>query len=160
MVRTWGGGRSTTGSAGVCLADSSRPPGANPGVSAMEQNPTDHEPTCFDYEQLLARCMGNIEFAERVLDKFQQRFAGDLDELDRLLEARQSEGLARLAHRLKGASANVSAPRLQARAARLEELARAERLDEACPVLEELRGEWSQFVGALSVLDAPAGQPS
>ena len=75
-------------------------------------------------DELLARCMGNIGFAERILAKFQDRFEHDLEELDRALQARDAEAVARTAHRIKGASANVAASRLHEHAAEIEQLGR------------------------------------
>ena len=103
-----------------------------------------------DYEQLLARCLGNIEFAERVLERFQTSFGEDLAELERSLEMNDADRVASVAHRLKGASANVSAPMLSRWAAEIEELSREASLSVVAPHVERLRDEWSRFVDARS----------
>ena len=70
--------------------------------------------------------MGNIGFAERILAKFQDRFEHDLEELDKALQARDADAVARTAHRIKGASANVAASRLHEHAAEIEQLGRTD----------------------------------
>ncbi len=99
----------------------------------------------FDADELVARCLGNLEFVQRVLAKFQERLDADLTELDEAVLAADAERIARVAHRLKGASANVAAHGLRQRAAGIEELARQRSLDEIPSELDELREEWSRF---------------
>jgi len=123
----------------------------------MNQKLPDRETAVLDFEGLLERCMGNLEFAERILSKFQQRFGEELAELETELERDNAEGITRIAHRLNGESANVAAERLQASAAMIETLGRAERISEIPPCLEELRGEWSRFVDSLSSLSSSGG---
>ena len=83
-----------------------------------------------DVEQLLDRCMGNVEFVERVLTKFHERFSDDLEQLERDVQAGAGESVAALAHRLKGSAANVAAPELHRITAQLEELGRSPRMAE------------------------------
>jgi HPt (histidine-containing phosphotransfer) domain-containing protein len=104
-------------------------------------------------DELLARCMGNIGFAERILAKFQDRFEHDLEELDKALQARDADAVARTAHRIKGASANVAASRLHEHAAEIERLGRTARLSDIPHGLEQLRDEWSRFVHEASSLE-------
>jgi HPt (histidine-containing phosphotransfer) domain-containing protein len=116
----------------------------------MEEKLVDQVPSALNHEELLARCMGNIEFAERVLDKFQQSFGADLVELERGLDSEDAERVTSVAHRLKGASASVSAPGLSQWAAEIEQLGRTAQLSEVPIHLEGLRKEWSRFVGVAS----------
>ncbi|MHB8865265.1 MAG: Hpt domain-containing protein [Pirellulaceae bacterium] len=109
--------------------------------------------TVLNVDELLARCLGNIGFAERILAKFQDRFEHDLAELDRALQSRDADAVARTAHRIKGASANVAASRLHERAAAIEQLGRAQRLSDIPHGLEQLRHEWSCFRDEASSLE-------
>jgi len=104
-------------------------------------------------QELIARCMGNQDFAARVLATFQRRFGEDLAELDQALAAQDAEALVRLAHRMKGAAANVGAGLLRQAAAELEECGRTGRSGDAPPVLKRLRQEWVRFVDEVSSLD-------
>jgi len=99
-----------------------------------------------DFEGLLERCMGNLDFVERVLERFQQRFPQQLAELERLLEMEDAEQLALAAHRMKGNSANVSARGLQQVAAEIEGLCRGNRLGEIPRHVDRLHREWARYV--------------
>ncbi len=105
----------------------------------------DQSRTAYDADELLARCMGNLEFAERILAIFQQRFDEDLQALEQSLAVENAGEVTRIAHRLKGASANAAAPVLQARAAQIEQLACENRLSEVRECVAELREEWHWF---------------
>ncbi len=113
------------------------------------------EPRPFELEELLARCVGNLELVERVLKKFATHFADDLERLERHLQVGDADELARVAHTMKGASANVAAPGLREQTARIEELARGRQLDQISSRLTLLRNEWSRFSSSLSAVKAP-----
>lgn len=102
------------------------------------------------YNELLTRCLNNVDFAERMLALFQERCAEDLSELDRAFEKNDLEALRRLAHRLAGAAANAAAFGLKAKAAELRVAATegaSERIQEC---LAGLRQEWMRLQNALS----------
>ena len=108
-----------------------------------------------DVQQLLDRCLGNVEFVDRVLTKFHERFSDDLEQLERERQSGAGEAVASLAHRLKGSAANVAAPELQRISAQLEELGRLQRMAEIPECLEGLRREWSRFVDYSASLPRP-----
>jgi HPt (histidine-containing phosphotransfer) domain-containing protein len=119
----------------------------------MGQNSScSHVAPC-NVEELVERCLGHIDFVERILDRFQLRFEDDLAELELGLEAEDAEGVVHVAHRLKGAAANVAAPILRTRLAEIERLGREERLSEITLQVALIRAEWSQFVEHVSSLD-------
>jgi HPt (histidine-containing phosphotransfer) domain-containing protein len=107
----------------------------------------------FEFDELVERCMGNLEFVERVLAKFQQRFGENLEELEKALEAYDPEGIVQVAHRLKGESANVAAGGLRDHAAEIERLGREGRVSDIPPCLAQLRTEWSHFTESVGLLD-------
>lgn len=109
-----------------------------------------------DYPDLIARCMGNLAFAEKILGRFEQRFDEDLILLEKELNERDAEGIARVAHKLRGASANVSANGLGDIFARLERLGRTEQFREVSECMDELRSVWPRFK-AQTLLFASAG---
>ncbi len=122
-------------------------------------NPTAQESIqgILNFEDLLARCLGNVDMAERILTKFQARIGLDLDELERGVDQQNAGAIAQVAHRIKGASASVSAPLLYELAAEIEQLGRAERIAEIPPGIEQLRNEWARFVQGVSTLDLVPG---
>ncbi|MHB1033307.1 MAG: Hpt domain-containing protein [Pirellulales bacterium] len=100
------------------------------------------------------RCMGNIAFLQRVLKTFQRQLPEDLAELDRMLELRDAEQLARVAHRIRGTSANVSAKGLQQAAAEVEALSNIGRVhdDDIAICVDHLRKEWGRYLDHTSKL--------
>ena len=100
----------------------------------------------FQCDQFLARCLGNAEFAWRILQKFQRIFEDDLEGMQQALRLSDAEAVARVAHRLKGSAGNVAAMRLRHVLANLEQSGRHGRLDEVPRQLELLVDEWWQFL--------------
>jgi HPt (histidine-containing phosphotransfer) domain-containing protein len=98
-----------------------------------------------DYELLLRRCMGRIDLVERLLKSFDDRLPKELAQIDECLAAGDGERLARLAHQLKGTTANISASAMLAIAAEMEEAARAKQFDKVVAGLAEIRQAWEQF---------------
>jgi HPt (histidine-containing phosphotransfer) domain-containing protein len=124
-------------------------------------NTTSHDQIdgIINVDELLVRCMGNVEIAERVLTKFQNRFSIDLSELQKGLGEQNPDLIGQAAHRIKGASANVSAPALYALASEIERLARAEQIAEISRHVERLQDEWTRFADSVSVLQLTACVP-
>jgi HPt (histidine-containing phosphotransfer) domain-containing protein len=117
-----------------------------------------------DVQDLTDRCLGNLALLERIVAKFESHFDHDMALLEAAVLSHDSQAVAGVAHRLKGASANVSAPGLCARAAGVEKLAREGRLAGIGTALEELRSERLRFSetivsigGELLAADAGAG---
>jgi HPt (histidine-containing phosphotransfer) domain-containing protein len=80
----------------------------------------------------------------------------ELAEIESSLTANDAARLARLTHQLKGTFANVSAEALHAIAIRLEDSARAGRLDEVAACLLEVREGWAAFNRFKAALPHPA----
>src|SRR5688572_6868838 len=81
-----------------------------------------------NFAQLTRRCMGKIEFDERLLASFETSFPAELTQIEQSLAEGDTTRLARLTHQLKGAAANVSAERLQAIFTGMDESARSGQL--------------------------------
>jgi HPt (histidine-containing phosphotransfer) domain-containing protein len=113
---------------------------------ASKQYAESSPPKVMNMEELINRCMGNIDLVQRVLEKFGQRLPEDLEELERALEAGNTEEVARVAHRLKGSSASVSAEGIASAASRIEEAGRAGRSAEIPMALDRLRSEWKRYL--------------
>jgi HPt (histidine-containing phosphotransfer) domain-containing protein len=122
---------------------------------AAKMNPTtqDTNDKVFNVDELLARCMGNANIAERILSKFQERFGIDLSELEQGLAEQNAGMITQAAHRIKGASANVSALTLYEIASDIEQLGREERLAEIPAGVQQLRAEWTRFLDEISTVD-------
>lgn len=99
-----------------------------------------------DMEQLVRRCMGRIELAERLLKSFESRFPEELTQIEVCLKEGDPSELSRLVHQLKGAAANVSAPDLHAILTRMEQAVRSEQPEETRSCVEEVHEAWDRFV--------------
>jgi HPt (histidine-containing phosphotransfer) domain-containing protein len=100
----------------------------------------------FDVQQLVRRCMGRIELAERLLASYESRFPDDLFKIEACLAADDSAGLARLVHQMKGAAANVSAPHLYNILARMEQAVRDDQPETTGQCLEEVQEVWERYL--------------
>jgi HPt (histidine-containing phosphotransfer) domain-containing protein len=107
-----------------------------------------------ELEELLARCVGKIEFAQRVLDRFVASFGDDIDRLERCFHSHELEELARIAHAMKGAAANVAARGLVEQVTRIEDMARSRRLEDFNTCLAQLRDEWVRVSNSVSAIGA------
>ena len=93
----------------------------------------------FDVEGLLARCMGDAQFAKKVLQKFAERALDDVNGIAKCVEDGNAEQTARRAHALKGAAANLCAEHVRVLAARLEAMGKEGNLNALEVVLDQLR---------------------
>lgn len=105
-----------------------------------------------DFAALCHRCLENIELAWRVLEKFQQRLPLDLAELDAAIASGDADQAGKIAHRIKGTAANVSAERLAKVAANITDLARRQEVGEAAGLVGDLREEWKRYLDRASAL--------
>ncbi|HEY7119217.1 MAG TPA: response regulator, partial [Tepidisphaeraceae bacterium] len=113
-------------------APSRRPPEQAPAAPELPSDP-------IDVESLLPRCMGNVAFLERMLNKFRDQSAATLEQIVTGLSVRDAAATARAAHALKGAAANLSADAVRAVAGQIEQLARDAQLESAERALDDLR---------------------
>jgi signal transduction histidine kinase/CheY-like chemotaxis protein len=117
---------------------------AAPATAPVEQVPTAGEPV-LDQEDLLRRCNGNAAFALKLLGKFRTCARSDVLEMEQAFNAGNDQGLASVAHRMKGASLSVSAGALAKVAAGIEAAAQAGNLPEAGARLKTLPEEIGRF---------------
>lgn len=108
-------------------------------------------------DDLMARCLGNLDFVERILTIFQTRCESDLVDLEDAIKVGDLPRVQRLAHRLKGACANAGANDLSARASELWTAANKEFTDVLAARFAQFRQEWDECSAALSGDASPAG---
>ena len=126
----------------------------------MEQGIRSQTAMVIDVEDLMDRCLGNIDLARRILVVCQEFGDENLAGLKEAIAAKDAEAIARLAHGLKGASANAAALGLRAQAAEIEHAARQCSLNEMPACLEKLRHEWSRFNSAVPLVElSPTSSP-
>ena len=106
--------------------------------------------TRFDFDSLLARCMGNREFVGRILHKFEAKGRNDLKALEQAVQAGDAEVIAFAAHAIKGAAANLSANFLREAAGEMELTARSGDISAAAGQLERVRREFAALMDRVS----------
>jgi HPt (histidine-containing phosphotransfer) domain-containing protein len=110
----------------------------------------------FRREELLARCVGRLDFAERIIGKFVEHFERDIQHLEDSLVQGDLSAMVCTAHRMKGAAANVAAPALLAQTAEIEQSAKQERPEDLRANLSRLREEWKRFSLSVTCLSRGA----
>ena len=110
------------------------------------QPPTNCPNDVVHIEDALQRCMGNVQLLARMLDKFQERSLQDIQEMTQLIKDQDADRLARLAHSLKGAAANLSIGQVSEAASQLETTGRQRDWDAASELLDRLREELDRFI--------------
>jgi CheY-like chemotaxis protein/HPt (histidine-containing phosphotransfer) domain-containing protein len=99
----------------------------------------------FDRTTLLQRLEGDTELLDEVLQIFLTDCPPILDKIRQAAERRDAKALLFSAHALKGAAANVCASRIQVVAAKLESMAREDKLVDVEAQVSALGAEMSDF---------------
>jgi len=97
-------------------------------------------------QELLNRCLGNVEFATRIIDRFLSCLPMELEELEQAYKSGDAVGIARIAHRMKGATANISARRLHWLMANLETNSREQAMQDIKELVCSARSEAEKLV--------------
>lgn len=126
----------------------------------MTKNQMENLSRVINVDDLMARCMGNLEFVERILNIFQTRCEADLQELEAAIDAADLAQVQRIAHRLKGACANAGASTLSTRASELWTAANKEFGDVVAARFAQFKDEWNQCTEILSGERAESAQPT
>lgn len=102
-----------------------------------------------DVSDLMNRCLGNVDFATRVLQLLAERGEEDLSLLEQAVSTHDFQQLYHVSHRLKGAFANASASSMSGLANAL--CTAAESCDEEATLekTQELRSHWDEFTSVL-----------
>lgn len=103
-----------------------------------------------DAKTVLARLGGNELLIRKLLGKFEDDRS--FKELTEALKAEDVQTAFRMAHTLKGVSANLGLDRLFAKASDMTELLRAEDIDAAKAAYPELDSEYKHTIEALNML--------
>lgn len=109
-------------------------------------------------DDLMERCMGNLDFVEKILTIFQTRCAADLAELEAAIEAVDLLRVQQIAHRLKGACANAGANNLSERASELWTAANKGFTDVLAGRCAQFRQEWNECTAILLGDEASVSQ--
>jgi|GEM_PF-2400296 len=103
-----------------------------------------------DYQQLIARCLNKLDFAERMLSLFQNHCAEELAVLERAFAEDNLESMRLVSHRLGGAAANAAAFGLKQSASELRIAASSGSREQTERALHDLQKEWQRFNAVMS----------
>ena len=117
------------------------PPAASAGDSA---------PRVFDIKDALDRVEGDRDLLEEIVRIFTGECSSNMDAIRQALSAGDAHLLERLAHTIKGASANLSASAVSAAALKLEKLAAAGNLADAREWVDKLQHEIGRLLPELA----------
>jgi len=79
---------------------------------ATDQSEVSVQQVCFDQQELVERCFGDIDMAVELLDMFTQRAQSNLTDLDQAVINHDYRQLVQLAHSIKGVAGNLAASAL------------------------------------------------
>ncbi|HKD37771.1 MAG TPA: Hpt domain-containing protein [Pirellulales bacterium] len=135
----------------------SPPRGAN-GTAGLPPRssaaPTEEqELAALNIKELERRCMGRIEFAERLLASFEQRFPIETAEITESFERTDLARLTRLVHQLKGSTANIGAVALNRLLQQIEKAIQYGNLADFPEWLDRLNREWQRFLNVRRSLE-------
>lgn len=102
-----------------------------------------------DVDDLMNRCLGNIDFACRVLQLLSERCESDLNGLERAAADSDFDQLYLISHRLKGALANASATGMSRLADEVCAASKSCNESDSLSKTQALRGQWDEFVSML-----------
>ena len=105
----------------------------------------------FDRAALLRRLEGDTALLDEVLQMFLDDSASMLEKLRRAAAERDLKALLFSAHALKGSAANICASRIHAAAAKLEMMAREDRLVDVEAQVSAIEAEFDGFSRLFSV---------
>lgn len=121
--------------------------GADQRQSLQAAEPADLLPV--NLEDLLARCMCKLDFAQELLLDFEAVLPSRVQEVSGRIAAGDAEGMGEVAHSLKGAAGIVGAEGVHRVAAALETCGKSGRLADVATLLNELNGEVKRFLEAV-----------
>lgn len=105
-----------------------------------------------DVNDLMARCMGNVDFATRIVVMLRGRCEDDIQQLQQASSNADPEAIAELSHRLKGALASSAAHELSRQADELCCSARDGEEREVSDRVAALRRQWDQLAAIIDGL--------
>jgi Amt family ammonium transporter len=108
-------------------------------LAAKEGKPD--RPPPIDRDALLARCMGNLEFAQSLLSDFEGDLPERVDQIAQRIQQGNPQATAESAHALKGAAGTVTAEPLRALAAEIEAAGKTGDLTQVASLVDQLRTE-------------------
>ncbi|MEN6452355.1 MAG: PAS domain S-box protein [Thermoguttaceae bacterium] len=124
-----------------------------PKDSARDNSPAQPQPQThvenappIDCDALVARCLGNLEFVQKMLTDFESYLPERIETIVQLLQQREATGVAELAHGLKGTAGIMTATSMQSLAGSIEAAAETGNLTDATHFAKQLSDETASLL--------------
>ncbi|WP_417750134.1 response regulator [Rosistilla oblonga] len=108
---------------------------------AIAADPAPEAPLPFVRQEFMERCMGDLGFAESLLESFQSDSLARVDEIVQHARQRNATAAGNAAHTLKGMAGILAAHPLQSIAADIEQAGRHDQLDQIDDLIDDLQNE-------------------
>ena len=128
-IKKWTGAERNTSGSGTGVSKK------NPGFDAKK------EAQSLDFDKALERAMGDKDFLKMLLDGFIEEMPSHIESIKSAIAITDTKMLTELAHKIKGAAANLSAYGISDTAKTLEEIGKSQKLDQADQMLSVLMKE-------------------
>ncbi len=115
----------------------------------MEEKEKVAEDCVFERDAFMKRVMDDRELALEIVESFLDDVPGRLENLAKLISAREEQGVAREAHAVKGAAATVGGEALRKVAEEIERAAREGRLSETAAQVPRMEACFARLRDAL-----------
>ena len=121
-------------------------------TNQMSQDTANPQPP-LDLERLTRVSRGKTSLQKRLLQAFVEATEEDLRTLKVALDEQDGDRLAEIAHRLKGAAANVGATFMSDHSADLEQAAKTQKFEQVASELTVLLKQWQEIQNFMKTLD-------
>jgi HPt (histidine-containing phosphotransfer) domain-containing protein len=106
-----------------------------------------------DFPEALNRTLGDVAFLRTMLYEFQRIAPDFIESIHRALQNEDMDNLAKDAHQLKGAAANLGIKTIASIALELEKLGKNGHSGEGLHILQRMRDAMDQFSALLPTID-------
>ena len=127
----------------------SRTQGDDIGMPTEGSNEDASESLPIDPDTLVERCIGNLKFADSLLDEFEETGRSHVEELQQHSAQGTATETANVAHALKGAAGILCADKLCRLAADIEQASRNDQLSEIDAMISDLSAEMDRCIESL-----------
>ena len=104
----------------------------------------------YDHQELLKRVGGDEDLSRELLEMFLEEFPHKLEEIKKALKEEEAPMVARVAHTIKGSSANIGANTIREAALEMEIASKDLNLNLANTLVDKIQGEFERLHTFLS----------
>ncbi|TAO00209.1 MAG: response regulator [Phormidium sp. SL48-SHIP] len=127
---------------------------SNPCLEPSQMSQDSPKPQIpLDLERLVRVSRGKVSLQKRLLQAFVDATQTDLENLRAIVDDQDGDRITEIAHRLKGAAANVGATVMSEQSADLEQAAKEQNFEQVESYLQRLLEQWQQIKQFLETLE-------